>query len=230
MKTNVGRAAVLALLLACSSSAAQEAEADEVWIEHFDKASGKPFYYQEVSRKTAWEPPAGGKVKYMDASEKAGGGSGSETPAKAGGSNAGWILLIVVLIIGGPFIGLFYCYWAASKEGLSDVLKALAKKNRNRSAKRRVRLRGGSRATRAPRLSIWLSVVALSFAHREPRRAATSSRGKSCHRMARAGDRPTPEAPKSTAYRVVVVRARPVCTLLRCRATPQFCPAHAGAV
>lgn len=136
--------------LACSSVAAQDDTAtpqgEEVWIEHFDKASGKPFYYQEVSRSTAWEPPAGAKVKYMDASGKAGGGGGtSGAAASTGGeSNAGLVMIAFGLIIGVPFLGLLYCYWMASKEGLADVLKALSAKQRNRSSKRRGTKAGGN--------------------------------------------------------------------------------------
>ena len=29
------------------------------WVEHFDKASGKPFFYNELLKQTAWEAPAG---------------------------------------------------------------------------------------------------------------------------------------------------------------------------
>ena len=146
----------IALLCAAASCAAQDAAAEAAdataapeaaadadageWIEHFDKSSGKPFYYHAVSRKTAWEPPAGAKVRYMDASER---GGSSASGGKSGGSSAGLVMLSILLPIGLPFLGLFYCYWAASKEGLADVLKSLGKK-RDRASKRRGTKAGGN--------------------------------------------------------------------------------------
>ena len=41
-----------------------------------------------------------------------------------------------------PMAGLAYCYYAASKEGLADVLKSM-KMKRDRSAKRRSSKAGG---------------------------------------------------------------------------------------
>ena len=57
--------------------------------------------------------------------------------------NAGMVILAIILPIGLPFLALFYCYWAASKEGLGDVL-AMLRKKRDRSAKRRGTKAGGN--------------------------------------------------------------------------------------
>ena len=82
-----------------------------MWIEHFDKQSGKPFFYHSVSRETAWEAPAGAKVQYMSEAERGGGGSSSGGgTAKAGSSNAGLVTLALVLPIALPMIGLLVCY------------------------------------------------------------------------------------------------------------------------
>ena len=118
---------------------------EELWIEHFDKASGKNFYYEEKTRKTSWEAPAGAKIKYMNSDEQQqarGGGSGGGGSGKSSG-NAGMVILAILLPIGLPFLALFYCYWAASKEGLGDVL-AMLRKKRDRSAKRRGTKAGGN--------------------------------------------------------------------------------------
>ena len=133
------------LLLWCGSALAQEAAAEVPaeeagegeWVEHFDKKSGKNFYYNSVSRKTAWEAPPGATVKYMNAAERGEGGEGGEA-ASGGSGNGGIVMLALSLTFGLPFLGLLFCYYAASKEGLSDVLKQL-KARRNRAAKRRVR-------------------------------------------------------------------------------------------
>lgn len=132
--------ALLVLCFAAASRAQEEAADSGEWVEHFDKASGKPFYYHSVTRQTAWEPPAGAKVKYMEAD-----GDSAKTAAGkgGGGSSAGMVMLAILLPIGLPFIGLLYCYWAASKEGLSDLLKELRKK-RDRSSKRRGTKAGGN--------------------------------------------------------------------------------------
>ena len=129
------------LVLWCGTALAQEAEvpAEEAgegeWVEHFDRKSGKNFYYHSVSRKTAWEAPPGAPIKYMEAAER--GGEGGEA-ASGGGGTGGIIMLTLALTFGLPFLGLLFCYYAASKEGLSDVLKQL-KARRNRAQKRRVR-------------------------------------------------------------------------------------------
>ena len=67
----------------------------------------------------------------------------SSTGSSGKGSSAGLVILAILLPIGLPMLGLLYCYWAASKEGLGDVLKALRKK-RDRSAKRRGTKAGGN--------------------------------------------------------------------------------------
>ena len=88
---------------------------------------------------------AGAKIKYMNSDEQQqarGGGSGGGGGSKSSGS-AGMVILAIILPIGLPFLALFYCYWAASKEGLGDVL-AMLRKKRDRSAKRRGTKAGGN--------------------------------------------------------------------------------------
>jgi len=110
------------------------------WVEHFDKASGKPFFYNDLLKQTAWEAPAGARVRLMGV----GGGSGGAGSASAAtGGHASLVVLAVVLPIALPILGLLICYYQASKEGLSDVLKALRQK-RDRSAKRRGQKAGGN--------------------------------------------------------------------------------------
>lgn len=80
-----------------------------MWIEHFDKQSGKPFFYHSVSRETAWEAPAGAKVQYMNEGER-GGSSGSGGTAKASSSSPWLVTLALLLPIVLPMLGLLVCY------------------------------------------------------------------------------------------------------------------------
>lgn len=137
------RTLALALLLLAGSAAQED---DGEWVQHYDKASGKPFYYHSKTRESAWEPPVGAKVKYSE--EGATSGGSSESSKKDAGLGAGWVMMAMVLPILLPFIGLFFCYWSASKEGLADALKAM-KKTRDRSAKRRGASSGGGFRQRA---------------------------------------------------------------------------------
>ena len=124
-----GRVAVLAALLlaAAAPAAADEAE----WIESYDKASNKKFYYNSVSRESAWEAPAGAKIKYMTADESF---SQSSSPTKSdGGMMILGIILVPMLLL---FGGLFIVAQRATGEGLLEAL-AEKKKERNRAAKRR---------------------------------------------------------------------------------------------
>jgi len=130
---------VFGLLLAVT--AGQEPEEDlkagTLWIEHYDKASGKKFYYSQETRETAWEAPLGARVQYMDGSGDGGAqGGGGSADATGGSSNTGFVLLAMLLPIVVPIAGLLICYWHASKEGLADVLKAM-KAKRDKSHKRR---------------------------------------------------------------------------------------------
>ena len=136
--------AALLLLLALPSCAAQ-GEADDMWIEHFDKASGKPFYYHSRTRETAWSAPIGARVKYMDSDASGGGGGGTSTASRKKDEGVGsfWVLMAVVLPILLPVIGLGVCYHMASKEGLADVLKSM-KAKKDRAAKRRGTKAGGN--------------------------------------------------------------------------------------
>ena len=142
------RLLVIGALVAASLAAAQPAEASEAeaageeergqWIEHWDKASAKKFYYHSVTRKTAWEAPVGAKVVYMDETGGGSGGQGGGRSSKGAGSGAVALGLLVPIVL--PILGLGLCYWQASKEGLSDVLKELRKKGD------RVRKRRGAKA------------------------------------------------------------------------------------
>ena len=113
---------------------------EELWIEHFDKASGKNFYYEEKTRKTSWEAPAGAKIKYMNSDEQQQARRQRRRRRASPSTPPGHSR---ILPIGLPFLALFYCYWAASKEGLGDVL-AMLRKKRDRSAKRRGTKAGGN--------------------------------------------------------------------------------------
>ena len=136
-------AAALLLLLALHSCAAQGEEAEDMWIEHFDKASGKNVYYHSRTRETAWTAPTGARVKYMD-NAGGGGGGGAATPRKKDeGLGSFWVLMAVILPILLPVIGLGVCYHMASKEGLADVLKSM-KAKKDRAAKRRGTKAGGN--------------------------------------------------------------------------------------
>ena len=125
------RVAVLAALLlaAAAPAAADEAE----WIESYDKASNKKFYYNSVSRESAWEAPAGAKIKYMTADESF---SQSSSPTKSDGGNSMMILGIILVPMLLLFGGLFIVAQRATGEGLLEAL-AEKKKERNRAAKRR---------------------------------------------------------------------------------------------
>ena len=98
----------------------QQADAG-VWVEHFDKQSGKPFFYHSVSRETAWEAPAGAKVQYMNEAERGGGGSSGGGTAKAGSGNAWLVTLALMLPIALPMIGLLVCYCEPSRHASSHT-------------------------------------------------------------------------------------------------------------
>lgn len=121
-------AALLAALLVAAPVAADDAE----WIESYDKASSKKFYYNSVSRESSWEAPAGAKVKYLSADES----SSQSSSTKADGGNGLTTLSIIVapmvLLMG----GLVVLYQRATGEGLLEALAAKGKE-RNRAAKRR---------------------------------------------------------------------------------------------
>ena len=135
----VGLLRLLCLLLIGLPLTAAQSEG-EVWIEHFDKASGKPFFYNSVTRESAWEAPEGASVQRL-APE----GSSADGSRNGGSSgNVGLVTLAVLLPIGLPIIGLGICYYMASKEGLADLLKEMRAKDRNRAAKRRGQKAGGS--------------------------------------------------------------------------------------
>ena len=134
------RLPLLLALLALYSCAAQE-DPDDTWIEHFDKDSGKPFYYHSRTRETAWQAPIGARVKYMDSTS--GGGSRPTSQKKDTSLGSFWVLMAVIIPVGLPLVGLAVCYHMASKEGLGDVLKAM-KARRDRSAKRRGTKAGGN--------------------------------------------------------------------------------------
>uniref|UniRef100_A0A6V4CQ68 WW domain-containing protein n=1 Tax=Prymnesium polylepis TaxID=72548 RepID=A0A6V4CQ68_9EUKA len=124
------------LLLGCVALAAAQAEAEpEEWIESYDKASNRKFYYSAKTRESAWEAPEGAKIRYQD-------GSSSSAKAKPESSNSVMVLLGLLLPIVLPLAGLAYCYHLASKEGLADMLKTM-KAKRDRSAKRRSTKAGG---------------------------------------------------------------------------------------
>ena len=129
------------LLVGCVAFAAAQAEAEpEEWIESYDKASNKKFYYNSVSRESSWEAPAGAKIKYMSADESF---SQSSSSTKSDGGNGlmilGIILVPMLLLLG----GLFIVAQKATGEGLLDALAA-KKKERNRAAKRRGQSAGGN--------------------------------------------------------------------------------------
>jgi hypothetical protein len=85
----------------------QPASGAGIWIEHFDKQSGKPFFYNSVSRETAWEPPPGVKVQYMSEGERSGSGSTGNTKS-TGSSWAVFAALILPIVL--PMVGLLVCY------------------------------------------------------------------------------------------------------------------------
>jgi len=107
------------------------AAAQDEWIESYDKASNKMFYYHSKTRESAWEAPAGAKIRYATESK----GTAGSGEAKPGVSY--WLVFFAFIIpIGLPVLGLLYCYYMASAEGLHDILKSI-KAKRDRSAKRR---------------------------------------------------------------------------------------------
>ena len=129
-------------LLALLLHAAQADVDDDVWIEHFDKESAKPFYYHSRTRETALTPPADASVRYMnsfeaDPTQKKDRSSSSPSPS------SGIITMAIILPIALPMLGLLLCAQIASKEGLADLLKNM-KKERNRAAKRRGTKAGGT--------------------------------------------------------------------------------------
>lgn len=129
--------AFAALLLAAAvPAAADEAE----WIESYDKASNKKFYYNSVSRESSWEAPAGAKIKYMSADESF---SQSSSSRKSDGGNGLLIFGIVVVPMLLLFGGLWIVAQRAAGEGLLEAL-ASKKKERNRAAKRRGQSAGGN--------------------------------------------------------------------------------------
>ena len=132
-------------LLVCFAPCLTLADADEEWIEAFDKASGKKFFYQQAGGASAWEAPAGAKIRYMsdEGGDARGGGGGDDDSASKGGGRASVVLLGLLVPIVLPLLGLLVCYWRASKEGLADALRAMAK-TRDRSRKRRGTKSGGN--------------------------------------------------------------------------------------
>ena len=59
---------VLISCLVLTAAAQPASAAEEEWIEAFDKASAKMFYYHSQTRESRWEPPAGARIKHMDGS------------------------------------------------------------------------------------------------------------------------------------------------------------------
>ncbi|KAL1528089.1 hypothetical protein AB1Y20_009455 [Prymnesium parvum] len=109
-------------------------EAEE-WIESFDKASNRKFYYSAKTRQSAWDAPAGARIRSQDGSTSY---KSREQP-----TGSVWLVLMSFLLpIVLPLAGLGYCYYMASKQGLHDALKSL-KARRERSQKRRSTKAGG---------------------------------------------------------------------------------------
>ena len=125
------------LLLVAAARGAAALEGTGVWVEHFDDASGKKYYFNEATRSTAWEPPAGAEVRYM----ASGGQPRDAAAAEEGGSG----VLMVGLVLP-PFLlvfGVLFCLYAqASIEGLSGALRGM-RARRDRSAKRKGTKAGG---------------------------------------------------------------------------------------
>ena len=64
--------AVGLLLLALHTCASQGADDEDVWIQHMDDKSGKPFFYHSRTRETSWEAPAAARVRYLNDQESGG--------------------------------------------------------------------------------------------------------------------------------------------------------------
>jgi len=146
----LGPLALVFCLLMSATAQDEDAGDDEsggVWIEHFDKASGKNFYYHSATRKTSWEAPAGAKVRYIDGASDGGGSSGRSSSKKSGTSST-WVLLGLLMPILVPLLALAACYWQATREGLADALKNMRAK-REKARKRRGASAGGKFKQRA---------------------------------------------------------------------------------
>lgn len=113
---------------------------EDVWQEYYDKASHRKYYAHTETRESVWEPPHDVEVRYMDEeSLRAAAAEAQEANGEAARTD-GNNFFTVMLALGVPalvlFGGLYVFYLQASKEGLSDVLKALRLK-RDRSTSRR---------------------------------------------------------------------------------------------
>ena len=95
----------MVLAVIATLAAAQDAEDEGSWIEHFDKKSGKHFYYHSKTRETAWEAPAGAKIQFLQ-QDDSDGASKAAGKAAGGGSNTGVVMLALLSPIVLPLLGL----------------------------------------------------------------------------------------------------------------------------
>ena len=96
-----------------------------------------------MTRKTAWEAPAGEKVVYASEAAGGGGGGGSGGGTKKPSSGGMMLLISFLAPILLPILGLAVCYWRATKEGLAEALKGM-KAKREKARKRRGASAGGN--------------------------------------------------------------------------------------